>query len=167
MPWGNNSWVVVKGGRQGPLPAGSVPGGGGHRGGPGGAGSDPAGGEGLHVAQALEQVHARGRDRIAVAAVVQQAGLAQFLDARVEGVGRDAAHAVLQQPERLRMAVAQGPEHAQRITAFELLEKLVDGGVFLGTHGGFSLRKGGARLAGRMGTRAPRKYSLEIRLLQV
>jgi hypothetical protein len=38
------------------------------------------------------------------------------------------------------MAIPQSPQHAQRIAAFELLEQLVDGGVFLGAHGRFSLR---------------------------
>ena len=49
--------------------------------------------------------------------MVDQADLAQLLDARVERVGRDAAHAVLQQAKGLRMPIAQRPQHAQGVAA--------------------------------------------------
>src|SRR5260370_30039373 len=66
--------------------------------------------------------------------MLQQPAPAQLVDAGVQRVGRDAAHAVLQQSKGLRMAVTQRPQHAQRVAAFEFLEQLVDGGVFLGAH---------------------------------
>ena len=72
--------------------------------------------------------------------MVEQAGFAQFFDARIERIGSDAAHAVLQQTERLRVSVTQRPQHTHRITALESLEQLIDGGVVFGAHERFSLR---------------------------
>src|SRR5256885_478930 len=69
-----------------------------------GARGHPAVGKRLHIGQALEQVLAGQRHGVAVGAMLQQPALAQLLDAGVQRVGRDAAHAVLQQSKGLRMA---------------------------------------------------------------
>ena len=76
---------------------------------------DPLAGKGLQVVQALEQVCAQRGHGVALAAMAKQAGGAQFLDAGVQGVGGDAANAVLQEAKSLRVAVFQGPYHAQCI----------------------------------------------------
>jgi hypothetical protein len=77
---------------------------------------------------------ARGGDGIAIAAMVDQADFTQFLDAGIERVGRDATDAVLQQPEGLRVAIAQCPQHAQGVPALQPFEQLKNGDVFFGAH---------------------------------
>jgi hypothetical protein len=88
----------------------------------------------LQVAQAFEQVGSDGGERIAVAAVGQQVGFAQLFEAGVQGVGGDAAHAVLQQAKGLGVAVLQCPQHADGVAGLQQGQQLVDGDVFFGTH---------------------------------
>ena len=75
-----------------------------------------------------------GGDHIAFVAMGQQTGFAQFFDAGVQGVGGDAAHAVLQQAEGLGMAVAQGPQHANRIAGLQQSQQLSHCDRFFCTH---------------------------------
>jgi hypothetical protein len=59
---------------------------------------------------------------------------AQFLDARVKRVGRDTAHAVLQQAKGLCMAIFQGPKHAHGVPRLEQTQQLSNGKLFFDSH---------------------------------
>ena len=72
----------------------------------------PFAGKRRQIVETLEQVRTKRGDGVAVAAMAEQAGRAQFLDAGVQGVGRDVANAVLQKSKGLGMTVFQGPQHA-------------------------------------------------------
>jgi len=120
----------------------------------------PPGGEGLHIAQALDQVCTRSGQEVAAAAVVQQAGFAQVFDAGVERIRGDAAHAVLQKTKSLRVAITQGPEHAQSVAGFEQVKQLADGGFFFGAHGCISSQvSGGMESSARTIARIPFRYT--------
>src|SRR5688572_7764846 len=98
----------------------------------------PLGSERRQVVHALEQVGAGGSDDVAVAAVVDQAGFAQFLDACVERVRGDTAHAVLQQAKGLGVAIPQRPQHADGIARLQQPQQLADGSILLRTHALYS-----------------------------
>ena len=72
----------------------------------------PLRGKGAQIIHALEQIAAAAGEDVARIAMANQGGSAQFFEACVQGIWCDAAHAVLQQAEGLRMAIFQSPEHA-------------------------------------------------------
>jgi hypothetical protein len=67
------------------------------------------------------------------------------------GAKRDAANAVLEQPESLRMAVPEGPQDAQGVTRFKQFKQLADSSIFFGTHGGHLLVTFSSQLIGKHG----------------
>ena len=62
---------------------------------------------------------------LAIRAVRQQGGFAQLLDAGIQGIRGNAAHAVLQQAEGLGVTIAQSPQNANRITGFQQFQQLL------------------------------------------